>query len=65
MACMYGIDLQSKFPEKFPYEKDLSGEFAFFQFCLENYIYENKLELDQLLEKVRLIPISVMILGNQ
>lgn len=53
MACMYGIDLQSKFPKKFPYEKDLSGEFAFFQFCLENYIYENKLELDQLLEKMK------------
>ena len=53
MACMYGIDLQSKFPEKFPYEKDLSGELTFFQFCLENYIYENKLELDQLLEKMK------------
>ena len=53
MACMYGIDLQSKFPEKFPYEKDFSGEFAFFQFCLENYIYENKLELDQLFEKMK------------
>ena len=53
MACMYGIDLQSKFPKKFPYEKDFSGEFAFFQFCLENYIYENKLDLDQLLEKMK------------
>ena len=53
MACMYGIDLQSKFPEKFPYEKDFSGELTFFQFCLENYIYENKLDLDQLLEKMK------------
>lgn len=53
MSCMYGRDLQSKFPKKYSAEKDLSGELTFFQFCLENYIYENKLELDQLLEKMK------------
>ena len=52
MACMYGIDLQSKFPKKYSAEKDLSGEIAFFQFCLENYIHENKLDIDQLFEKM-------------
>lgn len=35
MACMYGRDLQSKFPKKYSAEKDLSGDIAFFSFVLK------------------------------